>query len=149
MNHALNEDSKVALNTNATEGAAGTTDITGDIVDMAAFEAIRAIVVMGAITANAVTSFKWQQGDESDLSDAEDIAGSGQTIADDDDDKVFLSDLIRPEKRYVRPYIDRGTANAVVAAVVTEQYRASERPVTQSADVGGSETLNAPVGGTA
>jgi len=147
--HALTEEVKVSLAINATEGAAGTTDVSGDIQDMAGFEAVAFAVTFGAITANAVTSVKVQQGDESDLSDAEDVAGSSITVADDDDDQVFISDIIRPEKRYVRVVVDRGTANAVVASALALQYRAKEMPVTQSADVGASERHYAPVGGTA
>jgi hypothetical protein len=149
VKNALSEDVVTQLAINATEGAAGTSAINGDIADMAGFDGVRAVLVMGAITATAVTSLKWQQGDASDLSDAEDVAGTGITIADDDDDKVFISDIVRPEKRYVRPVVSRGTANAVVASCVVEKYMAKELPVTQHADVGTLETHFAPVGGTA
>jgi len=92
-------------------GVAATTDIEGAVLDMAGFESVLMMVVFGEITGSAVTSIKAQQGDESDLSDATDLEGTGQTIADDDDNETFYIDLVKPTKRYVRLYVDRGTQN--------------------------------------
>lgn len=131
-----------------TAGAAGTTDINGTTLDMANFESVFMSVRMGAITANAVTSIKAQQGDESDLSDAADLAGTGITIADDDDEQIFGIDLVKPSKRYVRLVCDRGTANAVVAGAEYIQYDGKKGPVTQGSGVT-VETHVSPAEGTA
>lgn len=124
-----------------TAGAAGTTDINGSVVDMANFQQVVAVVYMGAITAGAVTSVKWQQGDvvddadaPTDITDAADLAGTGITIAADDDEEIFTSTLICPSDRYVRIVVDRGTQNAVVASAVYHKFGARTHPTTISVD---------------
>ena len=89
--------------------AAGVTDANSDIVDMAGFDAVRFITGYGAVTAGALTSQKVQQGAQPNLSDAADLAGSGVTVADTDDNKLVIQDLIRPNERYLRVAYDRGT----------------------------------------
>jgi hypothetical protein len=117
-----------------TDGAAGTTDINGSICDMANFCGVLALVRMGTITASAVTSIKWQQGNESDMSDAADLEGTAITIADDDDEQVFATCLVEPEDRYVRIVVDRGTANAVVADAVYVRFNSRTMPTTIDVD---------------
>jgi len=129
-------------------GAAGTTDIEGTVIDMAGFESVFTKVRMGAITANAVTSIKMQQGDESDGSDMADLTGTKIDIADDDDGEIFGIDLVKPEKRYVRLYVDRATANAVVADADYTRYQPGKAPITQGAGVT-IETHVSPIEGTA
>ena len=129
-------------------GVAGTTDINGATLDMKGFEGVLIEVVFGVITAAAVTSIKAQQGAASDLSDAADLAGTGQTIADTDDNKTFYIDINRPEERYVRLVVDRGTQNAVVASATYFQYGARKEPVTHASGVSG-EVFASPAEGTA
>lgn len=139
---------KVSQAVTPTAGAAGTSDINGATLDMEGFEGVLMIVTMGAITAGAVTSIKAQQGAASNLSDAADLLGTAQTIADTDDEKVFLIDLFRPQERYVRLVVDRGTQNAVVASAEYIQYGARKAPVTHGTGVAG-ELHVAPAEGTA
>jgi len=144
----LSERTLISRAISPADGAAGTTDIEGVVLDMANADGVLMIVMMGAITATAVTSIKAQQGDESDLSDAADLEGSGQTIADDDDNKVFVIDLAKPTKRYVRVYVDRGTANAVVAGALYQQYGLRKQPPTHGSNVS-AEVHASPDEGTA
>lgn len=133
-----------------TEGAAGTTDIEGDVVDMAGFDAVTFKVTLGAITAGAVTAIKLQEGDADDLSDAADLEATSITIADDDDTQIILIELNKPLKRYCRIYIDRATQNAVVENATAIKFRAKERPVTHSTTtILAAEIHNSPVAGTA
>ena len=129
-------------------GAAGTTDIEGATLDMSGFEGVLIMIVMGAITATAVTSIKAQQGAESDLSDAADLEDSGQDIADDDDNQTFFIDLYRPAERYVRLLVDRGTANAAVASATYIQYSGRKPPFSHASGVSG-ELIISPDEGTA
>ena len=76
------------------------------------------------------------------------MLGTGQTIADTDDEKVFYIDLYKPRERYVRLVVDRGTQNAVVASAEYEQYGARNEPVTHGSNVSG-ETHISPAEGTA
>jgi hypothetical protein len=106
------------------------------------------VVTMGAITAGAVTSIKAQQGAAPAMGDAADLAGTGQAIADSDDEKVFYIDVYQPAERYVRLVVDRGTQNAVVASAEYLQYEPRKAPVAHAAGVLG-ELHVSPAEGTA
>jgi hypothetical protein len=147
MNQNLSKEVKISKEITVTNGAAGTTDINGTVLDMSGFEGVLFIVQLGAITANAVTSIKAQQGSAGDTSDLADLTGTNQTIADTDDEKVLYIDVYRPTKRYVSLFVDRGTANAVVSAIAM-QYGARKEPTTHGSGVAG-ETWISPAEGTA
>lgn len=111
-----------------TAGAAGQTDIEGATLDMANFEGVLVEVTFGAITTGAVTGIVMQQSDNADMSSPDTLVGPAFTVADDDDGQVFLLDLFKPTKRYVRVHVDRATQNAVVAAATYYQYGARTQP---------------------
>lgn len=129
MSRNLVEEIAGSVAITATEGAAGTDDINGAIVDLSGYNGLLAIVTFGAITSGAVTSIKMQVGDNSALSDAADVTGLAVTVADDDDGKVFALDLLKPGKRYARVVVDRGTQNAVVEQATYIRYGAKDMPV--------------------
>lgn len=130
---------------------AGTTDVQSDIVDTAGFDGLRFIAGFGAITSGAVTSIKVQENSANSLTGMTDLTGSAQTVADTDDNKIVISEVILPLKRYLCLYIDRGTQNAVVDFVTVELFRSRNLPVTQdTATVSGTpETWVSPAEGTA
>lgn len=147
----LTNEVKISSAVTPTEGVAGTTDINGTILDMLGFEAALIVVRMGAITATAVTSIKVQQGAAANMSDAADLAGTGQTIAVADAEETFYIDLVKPTERYIRLVVDRGTANAVVSSAHYLQYAPTgpdASPVTQGALVNGEQHVS-PAEGTA
>lgn len=144
----LASEVKITQAITPTNGAAATTDIKGVTLDMLGFEAVTMMVTFGAITTNAVTSIKAQQSSTTTDGDFTDLTGTSQTVADSDDEKIFYIDLIKPEKRYVRLYVDRGTQNAVVSAATYLQYGAKKVPVTHDTVVSG-ETWQSPIEGTA
>jgi hypothetical protein len=134
--------------------AAGTTDQNGSGVDLGAdggYDGVLFIALFGTLTANQVTQLKAQQSSDDGSSDAyTDIAGSqGDALADTDGNDMLVLDIFRPEERYVRPVVERGTANAVIDGVIAIRYRAKERPVTQGATVIDVNKLADPVAGTA
>lgn len=130
MSALLSERVKTTRVSNAV--AAGTTDSNSSSVDMAGFDAVRFIVLLGTLTSTQVTKLLIQQSD--DDSTFETIATSN-AAADADSNKMFISDVYRPEKRYVRAVVDRGTANAVIDGVIAEQYEARDMPVTNGTTV--------------
>lgn len=144
----LSEQVKISSAVTPTAGAANTTDIEGTTLDMSGFEGVLMIVRMGAITGGAVTSIKAQQDSASTMATAADIAGTSQTIADDDDDQTFYIDLYRPLERYVRLYVDRGTQNAVVSSATYIQYGPRKAVTTHGSNVSG-EAFAGPAEGTA
>lgn len=101
--------------------AAGTTDINGAEIDMQGWESVRAVALIGALTATAVTSLKAQQSSVSGSGYA-DLEGTSVVIADDQGNKYAYLDLIKPEKRYIRFVVVRGTANAVLEGLMAELY---------------------------
>lgn len=138
----LSKDCKITQAITPTAGAAGATPINGTTLDMQGFEGVLIEVTFGAITALAVTSIKAQQGQASNLSDAADLLGTAQTIADTASDKVFYIDLYKPRERYVRLVVPRATANAVVADAKYIQYGARDKPTTHGANVAGESHVS-------
>lgn len=130
--------------------AAGTSDIDPSAgVDCNGFDSVTFIVAFGAITASAVTSIKLQQSSDDGSSDAyTDVAGTSVTVADDDDNQYKYVELINPQERYVKCYVTRGTANAVVDGIVAVLHGAGNQPTTQPTGVEG-EIHNTAVAGTA
>jgi len=128
-------------------GAAGTSAINGSVIDFSGFDCGLIVVNTGPIVTGAVTSIKFQHGAASDLGDAADVAGTSQTIADDDDNEVFYIDVSRPTKRYGRVVVSRGTQNATVVANAI-LYGSRLSPVTQASGVNG-ETHVGKIAGTA
>lgn len=128
-----------------TAGAAGTTAINGSIIDSKDFSGLLFMVHFGAIVALAVTSIKLQAGAQPNLSDAADIAGTNQVVADTADDTLFYIDIVNPTFRYWRLVVSRATQNATVQASVL-LYGGRGAPATQ---VAAGETWLSPAAGTA
>ena len=137
---------RISIAVAASARAAGQTAINGAALDMQGYEGAVAIIEMGTIAATAVTSIKWQQSDTS--ADFSDLEGTGIAIAADDDDEIFVSELYKPTKRYVRAVVERGTANAALRAATYVQYKARTAPVVQGTGVT-SEVNVGPAEGTA
>jgi len=145
---ALSEVIKISTAVTPTAGAAGTTDIEGTILDMQGYDGVLMVVRMGTITGSAVTSIKAQQDTAVGGGTMADLTGTGQTIADSDDEKTFYIDIVKPQERYVRLYVDRATQNAVVASAEYFQYIARDTDITQGTGVSG-EVFVTPIEGTA
>jgi hypothetical protein len=131
-----------------TAGVAGTSAINSTVIDTSNAEGVLFLVRMGTITAGAVTSIKVQQGDASNLSDAADLAGTNQTIADTQDDQIFVVDVKKPIKRYIRLVVSRATQNAVVASAEALVYGLRSLPFSQPAGTN-VEAFGTPAAGTA
>jgi hypothetical protein len=116
---------------------------------MANYEGVVFIAALGRLTSGALTALKAQMGNESNLSDAADLAGSAIAIADSDDNKLLVLDIHRPAERYVRAVVARGTADATIDGVIAIQSGPRVLPVTQDSTVAGIETHVSPAEGTA
>lgn len=102
---------------------------------------------MGAITSGAATICKVQGS--LDNSAWSDLAGTGQTIADDDDNRAFVLDVPFPRHRYLRCVVTQATQDSVVDSVLALQYLPKSEPVTHDTTVGGVELTPSPAAGTA
>lgn len=142
----LSKSVKVTRVSNAV--VAGTADINSSSVDMQGYLAAEFVVAFGAITTGAVTSAKLQGSNDNTA--WSDLERTGQTVADTDDNKLFVLDAGHPRHRYLRCVVDRGTQNAVVDSIISLQYLSDKEPVAHDATtVGGSEHHHAPAAGTA
>lgn len=130
--------------------AAGTSTQTSSAVDLAGYQGVRFIVTLGAITATGVPQIKASDCDTSGGSYA-DIAGSLGTAftASTDDNKVWVLDIYRPTKRYIKCIVLRTTANAVIDSIVAELYDGKVQPSTDDTTVLGRKLLVSPIDGTA
>jgi hypothetical protein len=141
----LSQDVKI---TSALDYASGTADRNGATLDMQGYDGVLMVVKLATIAAGAVTSIKAQQGAASNLSDAADLVGTAQAVADDDDDQVFYIDLHQPRERYVRLVVDKDGTNACAESALYIQYRGGIAPSTHAAGVTGEGHV-APAEGTA
>lgn len=120
--------------------AAGTSSVNCTSVDMATapgFDTVTFIAFLGTLTATQVTSLKLQHSD--DNSTFTDVTSGGTSaMADGDSNKMLIATYKKPSKRYVRVVVVRGTANAVIDAVVALQYNAKSVNTTQSSGVSAS-----------
>jgi hypothetical protein len=147
----LFENAKVTIAVTTANGATGTAAIEGVALDTTGFDNHSCIVAMGPITAGATTSIKIQQSADSD-GDPDgwsDLTGTSQTVADDDDNQIFLIDMVRPTKQYIRLYVTRGVQAATVGSAVYVQSGARSRPVTHGTNVNTAEGFASPAEGTA
>jgi hypothetical protein len=142
----LSELCKIVPAITTTAGASGTSAITGATVDMLGYSGVMIVVAFGAITSGAVTSFKVQQDSDSAMGTAADLLGSGQTIVDTADDTLFVTDIFKPAKRYIRVVVSRATQAATVGAANYYLYGGRNRPSTQTATI---ERFVSPAEGTA
>jgi len=131
--------------------AAGVTTVNGSTIDMQDFDGCRFLVAIGAVVAGSVSSVKLQDGNASNLSDAADVAGSGQNITagGTDDNSVIIIDIFRPVKRYLRVVVLRATQNLTIDGAIAEQYEGVFFPVTQDATtIKHSKIVVSPADGT-
>jgi len=147
---SLAKAAKTTRHSNAV--AAGQTTITPSAgIDMLGFETCAFEILWGAITAGGAQSVKVQQSNDDGVADDyDDLEGSGQTVADDDDNKITIVEVVRPTKRYLKCLVLRATQDSAVDGIVAHQYGARTLPVTQDATtVSGTEVLVSPAEGTA
>lgn len=122
--------------------SAGTSTITGSVVDTAGFENATFFTKIDTPAAN--NKLKVQQGQAANLSDAQDLAGSGVGT-----EGVLKIEIAHPLERYLRPAVERGTSTAV-GEIWCLLSNPRVQPVTNAAT--GSEaakTLASPAEGTA
>ena len=102
---------------------AGTSDDQGTaVIDMSGWEGVMFLFHMATIAATAVTTGVIQGSDTNVAADFADLVGAEVSIPADGSDLVHVLDLYRPQKRYLRAGLDRGTANATLLGVTAIRY---------------------------
>ncbi|AMV20415.1 hypothetical protein [Planctomyces sp. SH-PL14] len=145
----LSKQVKVTRVNNAAAAAQTAVNATG--VDMAGWDGVLFIALLGTLTTTHATSLKAQQSsDNAAADDYSDIAGSSTgNMADGDSNKIILLDVFRPTKQYVRPVLVRGTANAVLDGILAIQYAGRDIPITQGSTVSVQDAVISADEGTA
>ena len=128
--------------------AAAQTTLTSDVIDMQSFDGVVFIAFLGDVLDTAVLTLQAQQGDQSDGSDATNLAGVLATFTADAtsaDNNMLAVEIARPTKRFLRVTLTRATANAAVDGIVAVQSNPAEAPVTQDASVLATDFALSPV----
>jgi hypothetical protein len=118
----------------ALDHAEGSADRNGEVFDTKGFEGVMMVVKFGDIAGSAVTSIKAQQGAASNLSDAADLEGTGISVADDDDNQIFIIDVYRPRERYVRLVVDKDASHNTEEMAWYQGYGARKEPTEMALD---------------
>jgi hypothetical protein len=132
----------------AASGAAvaGTTTINGSSYDLVGsfggpFDCATAVAMLGALTSTQQTILKWQGCN--DNSTWVDLVNTHQGPPADAQaaPSLLVTDMFRPQCRYIRPVLLRGTANAVLDGIFVMLYNAHSLPITtQDATVATPQT---------
>jgi hypothetical protein len=121
---------------------AAQTDVQGSGVDMAGFDEVTFLFMLGTLSSNASVTCKVQQSVDDVDGDYSDITGSAQVVDDTNSNKIVAITVYRPLKEFVRPVVLRGgSANAIVDGIVAIQAQAKYAPSTQSSDVAASTAI--------
>jgi len=127
----------------------GTAARNGAALDMEGFEGVLIIVKHATLAGSAAGDVHAEQGDESDCSDGADLLGTKIAVADDDDDQIFILDIFRPRKRYIRGVVTKNEAQAQAESAIYVQYGARKQPVVNAvADTVEIEQHLSPAEGT-
>lgn len=113
--------------------AAGQTDQTTDEIDMAGYDWLIWIASIGAITSGAATTMVAKAASTSGGSLTA-LTGGTVTIADDQDNKLCIIEVLNPQTRYHKAVITRATQDSVINCVIAI-YGRGPKPVTQGSTV--------------
>ena len=130
--------------------AAGTTDtLVSDAVDTLGYESIRALLLVGTLTATAVTDLRAKQCDTTGGTYADLLATKVSLTAATHDNKVASLEIIQPRERFLKFETNRATANAVIDGLIVILSNPRKGPVTADGTIIGSEGHVSPIDGTA
>lgn len=112
--------------------AAGITAVNSSSVDMQDYESVEFTCALGALTATQVTNLQ-AQGSPDNATWTNITGALTPNAADADSNKLLVLEVYRPQQRYVRCVVNRGTANAAIDSVVATQRGAKKQSTTQDA----------------
>lgn len=109
---------------------AGTTAVNLTTVDTLGYAGYRICVLLGTLTAGQVTSLKVQEFETDTSGSYADVTGAvTAAAADADGGKLLILEVYKPQKRWIRPVVNRATQNAVITAAWVELYLPDFQPV--------------------
>lgn len=111
-------------------------------VDMAGFDSAMFIASIGVIAATGVFTCFLKNSNTSGSYGAGTIDKLGSSIANDadtDDNKLFIINVHKPQRRYLKFYSQRTVGNVTGDSLIVVLYNSHDNPVTQLTTVGGVE----------
>ncbi len=133
----LSKDIKVTVVSPA--AAAAQTGIDSSVLDMAGFDGVMFLALLGDVTSGSVLTLTAKGNTANSTSSpspstlkATDAFTAGASSADS---KVLLVDVAKPSQRYVFASLARTTQDAVVGGIIAIQYKAKKRPTSHDASV--------------
>lgn len=124
--------------------AAGTSDLTSDVLDMAGFDSICIFASTGDATSGTVLELRVYGNTTNSDSGGTEVTSSTATQTSvsgtDADNKLLIVDVVRwnPTYRYVYAIFDPDTQNCECDGIYAIRYNARDLPVTQGSTVSAS-----------
>lgn len=115
--------------------ADGQTDPASSSVDMAGFDGVLFVGLVGAITGAGTVTLAAEQSSDDGVADGFSAltGASAQASTNADDNKLLIVDVYQPTKRYVRTQLTRATANSVYDGTLAIRYKAKDRATATAA----------------
>ena len=137
MSSYLSDDVKITRVIDALADGQGTT--TSSNVDMAGYDGVVFVCLIGDVTATGTVTMTATQAATDTTGDA--LSGMSAAADSDDDDLLLAIDIQKPADRYLGVSLVRAVANSVVGGVIALQYKARSLPVTQPTTAGFAATV--------
>lgn len=119
--------------------AAAQTEIKSSVLDMAGYEGVMFIALLGDVTSGSVLTLTAKGNTASSTtspSPVSQVATDAFTAgASDADSKALMVDVAKPPLRYIFASLTRTTQDAIVGGIIAIQYDAHNKPTSQAASV--------------
>jgi len=131
--------------------ADGDTTIDTMAVDMAGFDSVMFVVLLGSTVDEGVvlTLLADDSSDNSDFTETEATVSATGAAAAADIEKLMILNINKPLNRYVRASLEFTTQTAEVDGIMAIQYNANDGPITQPTATYSDGTTAAGVIGSA
>lgn len=133
MGNYLSEEIKLTLVQAAL--ADGQSDPDSTAVDMAGFDGVMFVGLVGTITGAGTVTLTGQQSSDNGVADAFAPMTGAAVVATAaaESDKLLVLDIDQPRERYVRTNLTRAVANSIYGGTLAIQYKARSKPTTTAA----------------
>lgn len=122
--------------------ASGGTDPDSIAVDMSGFDGVMFTGILGTAGSTDVCTFALETGATTDSTAFSAVSGATISSSAGEDDKLFVIDAYRPQKRYARVALTRSAA-VEYGGTIAEQYLPINKPTTHdSTSLVGSVVLS-------
>jgi hypothetical protein len=130
--------------------AAGQATTNGAEVDMAGFDGVAFVLIVGTITTTGTVTMHVEECILTGFGTPIDIVGTAILVTQStQSNMIAVTEIIQPQHRFVRPVVvTAGGANSVLGGVLAIKYQAKSMPTVQGATVAASEIHLSPAAGT-